>query len=980
MKILATRLLLHGTLRALALQFTLRPGLRRELRGRDGWIDFTVGFRPEPGSVAAAAAFSGGRVHVSRRLPESPRPDTTLVFADEGRVGEMLRSTPHEVMGLLLSNHLRVEGSLTWVSLFSYLLSRLVGPIQDRVGRRHAQPALPAASGPTGSRPDARVPRLRATTIDPGVLYLDDPYLPDWTFADFPRLARFLDAHFTTRPEVCAERALLVTQWHRRHGFEVDGDGRPWAPELRQGRVLEYVLSRRAPIVHRDDLIAGTTTAKEVGVVLYPDAHGTLIWGELRSLPSRDLNPFDITPETARSLHGEVFPYWATRNFREHVRARYDNPLGQQIDERFAAFFVWKTIGISHAIPDYPRLLRFGASGIREEVQEELSRRTAPRERAALEGMLFALDGLCAYAAALALEATRQSRVTADPTRRRELERIAAACERVPEHPARTLDDALHTVWIPWVALHMENTNTGLSLGRLDQWLQPYFAADMQACRTADERQACVAHAIELLGCLYLRCADHMPLIPDLGNHLFGGSSSDQAITLGGLTAEGGDAVNDMTYLLLKVTELLAVRDPNVNARYHPEVHSEAYLRRLCEVNLVTTATPSLHNDAAVLAALEPLGYPLEAARDWSATGCVEPSLPGQHMAHTGSILLNLVAPLEMALNDGRHPLMRWQLGPHTGRAADFDDFEAFFSAFSVQLAFLVEQAVEYNNLLAGAHAELRPTPLLSALLAGCIESARDLTRGGVRYNSSGVACIGLADVTDSLLVIREVVFERRDVSFQELKQAVDADFVGHAALHARVSRKIDRFGSGSPVALAMANRLARLIHDLLIGHDNYRGGPYVAGFWSMSNHVAFGTLTGALPSGRLAGKAFTPGLTPAPGASKSLLDNLRDVAGLDPTAIGNNMAFNVKVAPGGDDTHAAVVDRMRAYAHAFFGLGGMQMQLNAVTSETLRDAMAHPEAYRDLLVRISGYNAYFVTLSRDLQVELVERSEFGLA
>lgn len=212
-----------------------------------------------------------------------------------------------------------------------------------------------------------------------------------------------------------------------------------------------------------------------------------------------------------------------------------------------------------------------------------------------------------------------------------------------------------------------------------------------------------------------------------------------------------------------------------------------------------------------------------------------------------------------------------------------------------------------------------------------------------------------------------------------DLLDAVNTDFKNSPALLAMIKNKVPLFGSGNQEALATANRITKLAHDIFRAHTNYRGGPYTAGFWSMSNHVAFGTLTGALPSGRQAGKAFTPGLTPEPHASKSILDNIRDVAGLDPKNMNNNIAFNVKVVPSGHDTHGQTVDHIYSYAKAYTDLGGMQMQLNVVSSKTLKDAMAHPENYQNLLVRISGYNAYFVTLNREMQIELIERAEFGL-
>jgi formate C-acetyltransferase len=478
-----------------------------------------------------------------------------------------------------------------------------------------------------------------------------------------------------------------------------------------------------------------------------------------------------------------------------------------------------------------------------------------------------------------------------------------------------------------------------------------------------------------------MRCTDHLPLIPDIGNYLFGGSSSDQAITLGGVTPDGEDAVNDMTYIFLKVTEMLGIRDPNMNARYHREKNTTTYLKRLCEVNLNTTATPSIHNDVVVMESLKEFNYIPEHLRDWAATGCVEPTLSGRHIGHTNCMMFNMVAALEMAIFNGHHPLMRWDVGPKTGdiNNGGFKTFDDFFDAFCTQLDFLLENSCEYNRLLGEAHSVIRPTPFISGLVEGCLRKGRDVTKGGALYNSSGTACIGLADITDSLMVIKKLVFDEKKTSLSEIRKALETNFADNPVLHTLILKKVPLFGSGNADAVHMANRLTHYIHDKFGEQVNFRGGKYTAGFWSMSNHVAFGTLTGALPSGRLASKPFTPGLTPEAHASRNLLDNIRDVAQLVPENMNNNIAFNVKVVPSAKDGHEKTVEHIYSYAKTYFDLGGMQMQFNVVSSDTLRDAMLHPENYKNLMVRISGYNAYFVTLNKDMQLELIERAEFGL-
>ena len=424
--------------------------------------------------------------------------------------------------------------------------------------------------------------------------------------------------------------------------------------------------------------------------------------------------------------------------------------------------------------------------------------------------------------------------------------------------------------------------------------------------------------------------------------------------------------------------ELLTVEAREL-ARYAPGKSSDAYLRRICEVNALTHATPSLHNDDAVVPALLSQGFAIEDARDWTATGCVEPTSCGRHFGHTNCMMLNLVAPLEMALNDGRHPVLACQVGPHTGAADTLTSFDAFRQAYETQLGWLIDRSVEANNTLGCAHQVLKPSPLFSALFDGPMEKGRDVTEGGAVYNTSGTAMIGLTDVVDSLAAVKTLVFERQKLTLAELVVALDADFEGHESLALRLQRTVPKFGQGDALTGELAHEVQDFVQKRFLAQEHYRGGRYLPGYWSMSNHVAFGLLSGALPSGRRRGKPFTPGLTPSAAAQAALTSQVRAVAELDATRMPNNIAFNVKVVPAAGDSHAEIVDRMSAYAAAYFELGGMQMQFNVTSTETLREAMNDPDGHRDLLVRISGYNAYFVELNNDIQQELIERMEHCL-
>ena len=975
--------LANAVLQFFAFEFSKVKKNQEYLKTKDGWINFSIGLTTEDGAVAQSIWFQGGNAKVRNNIDGV---DTKLILQDTGVLAQLASLPPNEVLNLMLKNKMASSGNMSYLELFNLLISVLMKDKQVKQMRAQIEEREVSGKAMT-DEPDAERTRppiefLKAENADPGVKCIkDDPYLSTYSLDDFPRLREYLDKHLSDRPAICTERAVILTDWYRKNGFELKYDGTPWVPELRQGEAFKHLMEKKKPIIRKGDLLAGTTTTKEIGVPIYPDGVGVLIWGELLTVSERMLQPYQPLEDwEIKALNSDVFPYWVNRTFREYVRNKYHEPKCQQLDERWAACFMWKTVALSHTILDYPKLLRLGLAGIIDEVRAELAKPDLPESKQQeLEAMILCYEGMISYAHHLAAQARKEAEAETDPERKKELEVIAEAVAHSPEFPARNMDEAVHAIWVHWIGVHMESTNAGFSLGRMDQWLQPFFEADMAKLSTKEEKDAYISHVLELLGCFYLRCQDHLPLVPDIGNYLFGGSSSDQAITLGGITPDGEDAVNDMTYVFLKVTEMLGMRDPNVNARYNPEKNSDTYLRRLCEVNVHTTSTPSIHNDVAVMASLKDLNYEPRDLRDWSATGCVEPTISGKHIGHTNCMMFNMVAALEMALYNGYHPLMRWHLGPETGEVSEFKTFDEFLEAFFRQLECLADLTCQYNNYLGEAHSVLRPTPLMSAMVDGCIEKGLDVTKGGAKYNSSGTACIGLADIVDSLMAIKSLVYDRKKYTFEELVEAVRNNFEGNEVMRSIILTETPRFGSGSDEAVEVANRVTKFMKDCFWSHLNFRGGHYTTGFWSMSNHVAFGALTGALPSGRLAYEPFTPGLTPEANASKSLLDNIRDVTRLEPTSMNNNIAFNVKVNPSPRDSHEQTVEHVTNYAKAYATMGGMQMQFNVVSSETMRAAMARPEEYKDLMVRISGYNAYFTQLNRDLQLELVRRADYSM-
>ncbi|MDY0001513.1 MAG: pyruvate formate lyase family protein, partial [Polyangia bacterium] len=912
-----------GALEAMALSLRLNPSFRRAVRvqhpsGARAELKASFLFTTWRDEQAVHAIFDGKRMRVGSGSIEQP--DVTARFRDLGSMRAFFKPGA-DPFGMLLSNRLKFEGNLSLLARFGYLSSL----VQQRGAPR---PARVAPQGPARWRDLSVPPPGQPCSLEAAgetSALGDDPYLARFTLDDFPTLKRQLWVHRTANPGICAERPRLLTEFKLSAGPRPQGPG---ANARYQARALHYLLTRKQPIIHDDDLLAGTTTRERVGVVLYPETHGTTIWPELLTVQARELNPYRISREDARLLGEEIFPFWERDNIREHARAQNHNPLAMRLDERWVLYFLWKNAAVSHTIADLPAVLGRGLLAMQEDARAREAASADPDQRAFYEALGLAMAGVVDYSRRLASHARSLAALPCSTPGQDErcqaLREIARICERVPAEPAETLHEAVQAVWLVFLSLHQESTNAGLSIGRLDVWLQPYFEADLAKLRDGEARERYLKRAIELSGALMLKCTDHLPLVPDVGNRLFGGSSSDQVITLGGLTTSGESAVCDMTWIFLKAVEMLRLRDPNLNARYAPGVNSEAYLRRLCELNLLTRATPSIHNDDAVVRSLVQRGFSPEHARDWSATGCVEPTSCGRHMGHTNCMMFNLVAPLEMVLGDGFHPILGEQVGPRTGDPRTFATIEDLFAAYEEQLAFLLDQAMRGNDLLGRAHQDLKPTPLLSALMQGPLESGRDVIRGGARYNSSGTAMVALTDVVDSLAAVKVLVYDKRLVAWEELLSALEADFVGHEPLLGLIARHAPRFGSEHPLPGKLARRIMERLDALHSARTNYRGGPYVAGYWSMSNHVAFGVLSGALPSGRRRGEAFTPGLTPSPRSGAPLTEQIRAVAELDPLLVPNNIAFNVKVVPGPRDGHQQILDRLQAYVQSYCDLGGM--------------------------------------------------------
>ena len=985
--------LLYATLSGIADALNTDPLLNREMVGVLGPIDAVAAIRTEDDAIQCTIEIADATFTVLRGVCRADA-GATLVFDSAREFASYVTADHDEAIRMFLASRVRLEGNpavFGYVSYLTSLLSRAedVQAYRDQI-ETHRREALEAAGGAGQPQREMQVNRvrgrLRAENIDPGVKYLREPFLSEYVLEDFPRLAKFRQEHYETMPEVTAEQGKLLTDFYVRNGFETKPDGSAWDPTLRTALAFQYLMENKEPLLRKDGLLAGTITPNPVcGSVQQPYTVGWSIWGEMTTLSERELDPFRISDETRETLHRYVFPFWMDKHIVQVWKEQNFYPLSAKINDRMFCFNLWSLNSLNPGSPGFERVVREGLQSMRDEIVEQLgthrdsaaSPEDVDRDRLnTWEAMLASIDGVLAYTRNLAAMVARTAAQENDPARAEELKAIHANLLRVPGAPAQTLHEAIQSMWIMFIALSLDSMDDDITVGRLDQILQPYFEADL-AKLPPDQHDAYIERAIELVGCLFLRFTSHRIAAATIASWQNSGAPGVASVCVGGVAADGTDAVSDMTYIVLKVAEMLSLDDPDMDARYMVGVNSTDYIRRVAELNYITSGTPSIHNDKAIIDSLCQHGWKVEDAREWVPCGCVEPVIHGKHFASTGDLDSNLMVPLTMALYNGYHPTARWDFGPKTGELDSFATFEDFFGAFETQFRFIYHEAVEASHQILRVQQQIMPAPLYSVTLEDCIPSGRGMTHGGARYNSSGAAFIALSDVTDSLLAIKQVVFDEKKFTLAQLRDAIDANFEGYELMHAHIMNRVPKFGSGDPEGRAMVGRVTRMVADFLHAQDNGRGGHYSTGYRTNNNHTVYGRVSGASPSGRLAGTPFTSGLTPNPAASKNPLDTFNDVASIDPLTCDNNYTLNVRLSFSNKDSHKQNVDHIASYVQAYFVNGGMQVQFNMVDSDTLRDAMAHPQYYPDLIVRVSGYTGYYTRMQRDLQLEILGRTEF---
>ena len=780
-----------------------------------------------------------------------------------------------------------------------------------------------------------------------------------------PRVERLRRRSVETMPSLSAERALLLTEFYR------ENEGKHSTPVLRALSFL-HLCRHKTICICDDELIVGQRGPAPRVVPTFPELTCHSV-EDLRTLNARPLTAYAVSDDVVRAYEETVIPYWRGRSLRDRI---FEQLPGEWKDAYAAGVFTefMEQRAPGHTVAD-GKIYRKGMLDFQQQICAAIDALDferdpeALRKREQLRAMHIAADAVILLSRRHAELARRMIPTEPSAERRAELQRIADVCEYVPAHAPRDFHEALQMYWWCHLAVITElNGWDSFNPGHLDQHLLPFYEQGLRdGALTRDG-------ARELLECFWVKFNDH-PAPPKVGvTEAESGTYTDFAnINLGGLTREGADGVNEVSYLLLEVIGEMHLLQPSNNIQLSRQT-PEAFLQAACRVIRKGYGFPSVFNADAVVEELLRQGKSLEDAREGGTSGCVEAGAFGKE-AYILTGYFNLVKILELTLNDGYDPRTGKQIGPRTGDPRVLGSFEDLFTAWTKQVRHFADIKVRGNQIIERMYAAYAPAPFLSLITDDCIARGRDYNDGGARYNTSYIQGVGIGTLTDAMSAIRKHVFEDGAFPMATLLDALAADFNGYEPLRLALANRSPRYGNDDSAADAILRRCFEAFYDAVEGRPNTKGGVYHIDMLPTTCHIYFGEVTGATSDGRRAGTPVSEGISPVQGADRlGPTAVLKSASRMDHLKTGGTL-LNLKFTPQVLANEEGV-EKLAQLIRAYFRLNGHHVQFNVVSADTLREAQANPQAHRDLIVRVAGYSDYFCDLSKALQDEIIARTE----
>ncbi len=801
---------------------------------------------------------------------------------------------------------------------------------------------------------------------------------PETTAAPLPagsteRVYRLREALLHTTPSLCAERGLLITEAYRQHA----GD----PPVLRRAKALAHILANMSITIAPGEIIVGNQASAPRAAPLFPEYLVDFLADEIDEFAHRRADVFEVNPQVKRHILETIAPAWRGRTLNDRATALMTpDVLGAQkagvISGRGNV-----TSGDGHIILNLEKVIAMGLEGVIAEAETALANLDPYqagefKKRPFLQGAIISLRAAIDFAARFAVEAERQAALPeTSPERRAELLTIADACRHVPAKPPRTFQEAVQSAYFVHLISQIESNGHSFSLGRFDQYTYPFYAADLAAGRISR------AEALEMMELLWLKLFAIIKVRPWDHTRFGIGYPTYQNVTIGGQTADGRDATNDLSFMVLETIRNVRLTQPNVSARVHNGTGDD-FLLECAKTIKLGFGMPAMKNDEIIIPALLDKGIAPEDAWNYAVVGCIETAVPGKWGYRvTGMSFLNALKVLELALNNGLDPRTGLQLLPGRGELPAFESFEALFDAFREQFLFYARTTFHLDAAGDIALEEMVPDAFASALVDNCLPRGLTIKEGGALYDVVSGLQSGVTNVANALMALKKLVYEDKLVDAGELAAALAANFEneGGEVIRQRLLRA-PKFGNDLDEVDGLAVQVMELYQAEMAKYHHTRhgrgpiGDDYAGSTSNISANVPMGGKVGATPDGRRAGEPIAEGVSAMHGSDlRGPTTVLHSVSKL-PTLKMIAQLLNIRLSPTALSTDAGL-KRMVTLLKGFRNLKVWHVQFNTIDTDTLLAAQQNPEQYRDLVVRVAGYSALFVTLDKATQDDIIRRT-----
>lgn len=779
------------------------------------------------------------------------------------------------------------------------------------------------------------------------------------------RIQALRELSVSTQPHIDMERAKSETETYKKY------EGQLSVPELR-GQVLYDYFSTKTLYIGDGELIVGEKGDSPQASPTFPELCCHTV-EDMHVMNDRKLINFTVKEEDFGVQEKEMIPYWDKRCIRNKI-LRQMTPEWKKAYECGIFTEFMEQRGPGHTVGSF-KIYEKGFLDYKADIQEAIDKldflndKDALDKKNELEGMKIACDAIMVLGKRYAEYARELAEKESDAKRKEELLQIAANCDVVPAHRPQTYWQAIQMYWFVHLGVTSElNPWDAYSPGRLDQHLNPFYEKDVENGILDDEK------ALELLECLWVKF-NNQPAPPKVGITLKESSTYTDFANLntGGITPDGENGVNNVSYLILDCMDEMRLLQPSSNVQISKKT-PQKFLKRACEISRKGWGQPAFYNTDAIIQELMNAGKSLEDARRGGTSGCVETGAFGNE-AYILTGYFNIPKIFELTLNNGYDKMTNQQLGLELGYATDFKSYEELYDAFKEQMKYFIDIKIKGSNVIEKIYAEEMPVPFLSIITNDCISKGKDYNGGGARYNTKYLQGVGIGTITDCLAAVKYNVFDKKTFTMEELMQALDDNFEGHERILNLVRNKTPKYGNDDDYADDIMKDVFEFYRSQVTGRPNMLGGTYRINMLPTTCHVYFGDVMMASPNGRLAHKPVSEGISPEKGADvNGPTAVVKSCAKMDHLQTGGtllNQKFTPSVVAGEEG-----LNQMANLVRTYFTMDGHHIQFNVIDRETLIKAQQNPEEYKDLIVRVAGYSDHFRNLSKALQDEIIERTE----